>query len=127
MTTSAPSRRLMVMTSGETVLVNSASPDVITINLRDGDDVVIVARSEEHTSELQSHLNIVCRLLLEKKNEPAAADSGATAASASAPPVATALASTVVDAAPPAPPHHCPARSSRSGRLSKPSDAVVTS
>src|SRR5260370_41862999 len=26
-------------------------------------------RSEEHTSELQSHLNIVCRLLLEKKNK----------------------------------------------------------
>src|SRR5260370_23629249 len=26
-----------------------------------------VERSEEHTSELQSHLNIVCRLLLEKK------------------------------------------------------------
>src|SRR5207237_10074959 len=25
-------------------------------------------RSEEHTSELQSHLNIVCRLLLAKKN-----------------------------------------------------------
>src|SRR5207237_10057069 len=25
--------------------------------------------SEEHTSELQSHLNLVCRLLLEKKNE----------------------------------------------------------
>src|SRR5260370_25025792 len=25
-------------------------------------------RSEEHTSELQSHLNLVCRLLLEKKN-----------------------------------------------------------
>src|SRR6202041_4195349 len=24
-------------------------------------------RSEEHTSELQSHVNIVCRLLLEKK------------------------------------------------------------
>src|SRR5260370_28265400 len=24
-------------------------------------------RSEEHTSELQSHLNLVCRLLLEKK------------------------------------------------------------
>src|SRR5260370_23039535 len=32
-----------------------------------------VARSEEHTSELQSHLNLVCRLLLEKKkkSEPA--------------------------------------------------------
>src|SRR5260370_18579841 len=26
-----------------------------------------VGRSEEHTSELQSHLNLVCRLLLEKK------------------------------------------------------------
>src|SRR5437773_6452116 len=26
------------------------------------------ARSEEHTSELQSHHDLVCRLLLEKKN-----------------------------------------------------------
>src|SRR5260370_19561304 len=26
-----------------------------------------LVRSEEHTSELQSHLNLVCRLLLEKK------------------------------------------------------------
>src|SRR5260370_3465208 len=31
----------------------------------EGDDVLF--RSEEHTSELQSHLNLVCRLLLEKK------------------------------------------------------------
>src|SRR5204862_1102880 len=28
------------------------------------------ARSEEHTSELQSRRDLVCRLLLEKKNEP---------------------------------------------------------
>src|SRR5260370_41435306 len=28
-----------------------------------------ICRSEEHTSELQSHLNLVCRLLLEKKND----------------------------------------------------------
>src|SRR5260370_31507120 len=28
---------------------------------------VVIIRSEEHTSELQSHLNLVCRLLLEKK------------------------------------------------------------
>src|SRR5690242_21220825 len=28
---------------------------------------VHVARSEEHTSELQSHVKLVCRLLLEKK------------------------------------------------------------
>src|SRR5438093_2149707 len=29
-----------------------------------------VGRSEEHTSELQSLTNLVCRLLLEKKNRP---------------------------------------------------------
>src|SRR5260370_3975232 len=28
----------------------------------------VQARSEEHTSELQSHLNLVCRLLLETTN-----------------------------------------------------------
>src|SRR5260370_26318990 len=28
-----------------------------------------IPRSEEHTSELQSHLNLVCRLLLEKKKQ----------------------------------------------------------
>src|SRR5256885_12997543 len=31
--------------------------------------VMSVARSEEHTSELQSPCNLVCRLLLEKKNK----------------------------------------------------------
>src|SRR2546430_9985699 len=39
-------------------------------------DVRVVAatnkpRSEEHTSELQSQSNLVCRLLLEKKKQPA--------------------------------------------------------
>src|SRR5260370_17933803 len=29
--------------------------------------LTVDTRSEEHTSELQSHLNLVCRLLLEKK------------------------------------------------------------
>src|SRR4029434_4384605 len=29
----------------------------------------LLSRSEEHTSELQSHLNLVCRLLLENKKE----------------------------------------------------------
>src|SRR6266480_7120882 len=29
-------------------------------------------RSEEHTSELQSHVNLVCRLLLEKKKQKCA-------------------------------------------------------
>src|SRR5207248_10444780 len=31
--------------------------------------VVLVVRSEEHTSELQSPYDLVCRLLLEKKNK----------------------------------------------------------
>src|SRR5687768_18071460 len=30
--------------------------------------LVLAVRSEEHTSELQSRLHLVCRLLLEKKN-----------------------------------------------------------
>src|SRR5438477_8686344 len=31
--------------------------------------VLSLWRSEEHTSELQSHVNLVCRLLLEKKKK----------------------------------------------------------
>src|SRR5690242_21516625 len=43
-----------------------------------------IPRSEEHTSELQSHVNLVCRLLLEKKkkkdtkNEPRTAQTTRT-------------------------------------------------
>src|SRR5688500_19677855 len=35
-----------------------------------GEVVLLGARSEEHTSELQSPCNLVCRILLEKKNHP---------------------------------------------------------
>src|SRR5947207_11545166 len=35
----------------------------------DGDEATVVSRSEEHTSELQSHSDLVCRLLLEKKKK----------------------------------------------------------
>src|SRR2546426_4583327 len=38
----------------------------------------IVARSEEHTSELQSPCNLVCRLLLEKKKRKHAQPTSAT-------------------------------------------------
>src|SRR5258706_11989059 len=34
----------------------------------------IIIRSEEHTSELQSLTNLVCRLLLEKKKNPHPSD-----------------------------------------------------
>jgi len=40
-----------------------ASGSALPFGCRDGE---CGTRSEEHTSELQSHLNLVCRLLLEK-------------------------------------------------------------
>src|SRR5260370_18407225 len=40
---------------------------VLAEALEDHAVVLIPRESEEHTSELQSHLNLVCRLLLEKK------------------------------------------------------------
>src|SRR5260221_5415251 len=41
------------------------------LGLRLRGDVIVesVVRSEEHTSELQSHSDLVCRLLLEKKKK----------------------------------------------------------
>src|SRR2546430_3587024 len=42
----------------------------LAITAGSGDDDA--TRSEEHTSELQSQSNLVCRLLLEKKNKRAA-------------------------------------------------------
>src|SRR5699024_11841951 len=39
----------------------------ILLSQADSTGAVIVERSEEHTSELQSRFDLVCRLLLEKK------------------------------------------------------------
>src|SRR5438034_2820219 len=41
---------------------------VVPLALQVSGDLPGLARSEEHTSELQSHSDLVCRLLLEKKN-----------------------------------------------------------
>src|SRR2546430_11885501 len=41
----------------------------VLMQRRDANAHVLVVRSEEHTSELQSQSNLVCRLLLEKKKE----------------------------------------------------------
>src|SRR5438034_6419174 len=45
------------------------APGRIAITLRREGDTAVVERSEEHTSELQSHSDLVCRLLLEKKKK----------------------------------------------------------
>src|SRR5260370_31835206 len=55
-----------------TTLFRSSIPTTITPQWREPEPCHFrtgkgTARSEEHTSELQSHLNLVCRLLLEKK------------------------------------------------------------
>src|SRR2546422_6921004 len=50
--------------TGTTVISLTATDE---LGLRD--TVTILARSEEHTSELQSRLHLVCRLLLEKKKQ----------------------------------------------------------
>src|SRR5690242_21096017 len=42
--------------------------DAVTFNI-DVNCSADAGRSEEHTSELQSHVNLVCRLLLEKKKK----------------------------------------------------------
>src|SRR2546422_7345398 len=45
-------------------------PHRATLRRRHVDEVPAGGRSEEHTSELQSRLHLVCRLLLEKKKQP---------------------------------------------------------
>src|SRR5437879_9931949 len=51
------------------VAPNSERPFYIQYRLLDQDGRTISARSEEHTSELQSPMYLVCRLLLEKKKK----------------------------------------------------------
>src|SRR5690606_28818161 len=58
--------------AGEIIEINGQVGRVIDIKLRTArllsrDEKIIIVRSEEHTSELQSRENLVCRLLLEKK------------------------------------------------------------
>src|SRR2546429_7068859 len=47
-----------------------SSCSVLSPSLLHGLVLDVVWRSEEHTSELQSRLHLVCRLLLEKKKNP---------------------------------------------------------
>src|SRR5260370_3339399 len=51
----------------ELTLGNVPHPANPTLTIAPSTRASAPCRSEEHTSELQSHLNLVCRLLLEKK------------------------------------------------------------
>src|SRR4051812_49921876 len=56
-----------ILDAGAKAIATSSWAVAETQGYRDGESIPI--RSEEHTSELQSHVNLVCRLLLEKKNK----------------------------------------------------------
>src|SRR5690606_35687274 len=49
--------------------INNLSGGSYTVTVTDKNGCTKIQRSEEHTSELQSRENLVCRLLLEKKND----------------------------------------------------------
>src|SRR5258705_965259 len=66
-TTLFRSQQIIAWTSLE--LVISFAPEQSVIPQSPADVVVFRARSEEHTSELQSLRHLVCRLLLEKKKK----------------------------------------------------------
>src|SRR5260370_40945961 len=51
------------------ILLPAAPPDIPGYEIAGVNIPAGQVRSEEHTSELQSHLNLVCRLLLEKKKK----------------------------------------------------------
>src|SRR5690242_21455776 len=57
-------RATMGVTKGCKSASWSQSPKASSVQIE-----VCNSRSEEHTSELQSHVNLVCRLLLEKKKK----------------------------------------------------------
>src|SRR5438132_5943521 len=64
----------LVEGGGERVkpLADTLEPrSILSGGQRVGERLHALPRSEEHTSELQSHSDLVCRLLLEKKKEQA--------------------------------------------------------
>src|SRR5260221_6662543 len=64
-----PKKKLPVL-GGRTPMQAVKTPDGLEI---------VESRSEEHTSELQSHSDLVCRLLLEKKKKKNRIQSGMSA------------------------------------------------
>src|SRR5260221_4896354 len=54
---------------GQCAVEHGIGPEIHIARMRDAAGDVDFGRSEEHTSELQSHSDLVCRLLLEKKKK----------------------------------------------------------
>src|SRR4051812_49475912 len=70
---------------GDERTVSARPSDAVALAVRTGAPIYgaealldEVGRSEEHTSELQSHVNLVCRLLLEKKKKKTTYDASDT-------------------------------------------------
>src|SRR5688572_31841494 len=86
---------LPISTSTQTTVTSTGPPFACTASRTATGSRASTTRSEEHTSELQSQSNLVCRLLLEKKKTHPATGSCARGTGAScghAPPVASAIA-----------------------------------
>src|SRR5438876_3534003 len=58
-----------IAVSAATPSVTTGGTDLITATIQDLHGAPLAERSEEHTSELQSPVHLVCRLLLEKKKK----------------------------------------------------------
>src|SRR5438034_5680908 len=54
---------------GDAAFLQLLGIEVVDVHPGAGMDAGVPERSEEHTSELQSHSDLVCRLLLEKKKK----------------------------------------------------------
>src|SRR5438093_7714835 len=64
-----PIRRISSCRSRNKVRSNACAKTESFFTIGMNDQMIVRSRSEEHTSELQSLTNLVCRLLLEKKKE----------------------------------------------------------
>src|SRR4051812_17854931 len=60
-------RLALVYVNDDGTTTRTSFDEVADMSRRFANVLVADGRSEEHTSELQSHVNLVCRLLLEKK------------------------------------------------------------
>src|SRR5205085_10367654 len=64
---SSDSDKSLGVSDGRTLSISDFNSDLLDVNPLRTCSIPPPSRSEEHTSELQSQSNLVCRLLLEKK------------------------------------------------------------